>query len=114
MRYWMADNFAIQAVLRSLPPRYEELVDEYVIKSDSLLFNDFLVEIKDVEVEPIEGEINDTQGIFDIQVIIVISYTCLYYKYLMLMSCFIETAPEYNKIAAEYDMMLRNDGKQIG
>jgi hypothetical protein len=29
------------------------------------------------------------------------------------MSCFIETAPEYNKIAAEYDMMLQNDGKKI-
>ena len=109
--YWMADHFAIQTVLRSLPPSYEELVDEYILKSDFLLFNDFLVEIKDVEVEPIEGEIDDTQGIFDIQVIIVISYTWLNYKYLMLMSCFIQTAPEYNKIAAEYDMMLRNDGK---
>ena len=68
----------------------EELVDEYIIKGDSLLFNDFLVEIKDVEVEPIEGEIDDTQGIFDIQVIIVISCTWLYYKYLMLMSCLLK------------------------
>ena len=74
--YWMADCFAIHAVLRSLPPSYEELVNEYVIKSESLLFNDFLVEIKDVKVEPIEGEIDDTLGIFDIQVINVISCTC--------------------------------------
>ena len=74
--HWMADTFAIQAVLCSLPPSYKELVDEYVIKSESLLFTDFLVEIKDMKVEPIEGEIDDTQGIFDIQVRIVISYTC--------------------------------------
>ena len=88
--YWMADTFAIQAVLRSLPPSYKELVDEYVIKSESLLITDFLVEIKDVKVEPIEGEIDDTQGIFDIRVIIVISCTWLYYKYLMLMSCLLK------------------------
>ena len=71
----MADHFAIKAVLHSLPPSYEELVDEYILKSDFLLFNDFLVEIKDVEVEPIEGEIDDTQGLI-YKVIIVISYTC--------------------------------------
>ena len=88
--YWMWDTFAIYAVLRSLHPSYEELVDEYVIKADSILFNDFLVEIKDVKVELIEGEIDDTQGIFDIRVIIVISCTLLYYKYLMLMSCLLK------------------------
>ena len=43
-----------------------------------------------VKVELIEGEIDDTQGIFDIQVIIVISCTWLYYKYLMLMSCLLK------------------------
>ena len=80
--YWMADTFAIQAVLRSLPPSYEELVDEYILKSDFLLFNDFLVEIKDVEVEPIEGEIDDTQGIFDIQ-----SYNC-YFLHLLILKVF--------------------------
>ena len=58
--------------------------------SINFLFNDFLVEIKDVEVKLVEGEIDDTQGIFDIQVIIVISYTWLYYKYLMLMSCLLK------------------------
>ena len=58
--------------------------------SVNFLFNDFLVEIKDVEVKLVEGEIDDTQGIFDIQVIIVISCTWLYYKYLMLMSCLLK------------------------
>ena len=56
----------------------------------NFLFNDFLVEIKDVEVKLVEGEIDDTQGIFDIQVIIVIFCTWLYYKYLMLMSCLLK------------------------
>ena len=47
--HWMADTFALHAVLRSLPPSYKELVDEYVVKSESILFNDFLVEeIEDV------------------------------------------------------------------
>ena len=85
--YWMADTFAIHAVLRSLPPSFEKVVDEYVIKADSILFTDFLAEIKGVKVELIEGEIDDTEGIFDIRVIIVISCILLYYKYLMLMSC---------------------------
>ena len=58
--------------------------------SINFLFNDFLVEIKDVEVKLVEGEIDDTQGIFDIQVIIVISCTWLYYKYLMLMFCLLK------------------------
>ena len=58
--------------------------------SINFLFNNFLVEINDVEVKLIEGEIDDTQGIFDIQVIIVISCTWLYYKYLMLMSCLLK------------------------
>ena len=58
--------------------------------SINFLFNDFLVEINDVEVKLIEGEIDDTQGIFDIRVIIVISCTLLYYKYLMLMSCLLK------------------------
>ena len=86
----MADTFAIHAVLRSLPPSFEKVVDEYVIKADSILFTDFLAEIKGVKVELIEGEIDDTQGIFDIRVIIVISCTLLYYKYLMLMSCLLK------------------------
>ena len=88
--YWMADTFAIHAVLRSLPPSFEKVVDEYVIKADSILFTDFLAEIKGVKVELIEGEIDDTEGIFDIRVIIVISCTLLYYKYLMLMSCLLK------------------------
>ena len=61
-----------------------------LLMSINFLFNDFLVEIKDVEVKLVEGEIDDTQGIFDIQVIIVISCTWLYYKYLMLMSCLLK------------------------
>ena len=61
-----------------------------LLMSINFLFNDFLVEINDVEVKFIEGEIDDTQGIFDIQVIIVISCTWLYYKYLMLMSCLLK------------------------
>ena len=44
--------------------------------SINFLFNDFLVEINDVEVKFIEGEIDDTQGIFDIRVIIVIFALC--------------------------------------
>ena len=86
----MAETFAIQAVLRSLAPSFEEVVDEYVIKADSIFFHYFLVEIKDVKVELIEVEIDDTQGIFHIQVIIFISCTLLYYNYLTLIFCLLK------------------------
>ena len=76
--YLMADAFAITIVLRSLPPSYEEHVRGYVVKSESLTLYQFISRFRNVKVDPIEAEIIDPYGIFDIQIYkcIVFQYTC--------------------------------------
>ena len=82
--YWMADSCAIAAALASLPPSYEKHVRGYAIRRDTMTFFQFISQFRSVKVEPIEGEIFDTIGIFDIQ-----SYKCILHvildeKHLML------------------------------
>jgi len=57
--YWMADELAIDGVLRSLPPSYKESVLGYVMRRDSLTFHEFLAELRTLKVEPIAGEVID-------------------------------------------------------
>ena len=64
---------AINTMLHSLPPSYRDLVHGYVGRGESLQLFEFMVSLRDVEVEPIEGEIVDGEGIFDILVINVCS-----------------------------------------
>ena len=68
----MADSCAIATVLISLPPSYEKHVRGYAIRRDTTTFFEFISQFKSVKVEPIEGEIFDVAGIFDIQ-----SYKCI-------------------------------------
>ena len=64
----MDDNFAIDGVLRSLPPGYKNVVSSYVMRGDSINFHEFQDELYILKVEPIAGEIIDGAGIFDIHV----------------------------------------------
>ena len=62
--YWTTEECAINTVLHSLPPSYRDLVHDYVGRGESLKFFEFMVNLRDVEVEPIEGEIVDGEGIY--------------------------------------------------
>ena len=67
--YWMTDEFAIDGVLRSLPPSYKNFVIGYVMRGESFTFHEFLAKLRTLKVDPIAGEVIDGEGIFDIQVI---------------------------------------------
>ena len=62
--YWTTEESAINTVLHSLPPSYRDLVHGYVGRGESLQFFEFIVSLRDVEVEPIKGEIVDGEGIY--------------------------------------------------
>ena len=62
--YWTTEESAINTVLHSLPPSYTDFVHDYVGRGESLQFYEFMVNLWDLEVEPIEGEIVDGEGIF--------------------------------------------------
>jgi hypothetical protein len=61
--YWTTEESAINTVLHSLPPSYTDFVHDYVGRGESLQFFEFMVNLRDLEVEPIEGEIVDGEGI---------------------------------------------------
>ena len=65
--YWMTDTFGISVILRSLPPSYKSFVESYVMSGESVELPEFLEMVRNVQVEPIEGEIVDETGIYDIQ-----------------------------------------------
>ena len=54
--YGMADDFAIEGVLHSLPPSYKDLVTSYLVRGELFAFQDFLVELWKAKMEPIAGE----------------------------------------------------------
>ena len=60
-------------VLHSLPPSYRDYVHGYVGSGESSHFFEFMINLRDLRVEPIEGEIIDGEGIYDIHVINVYS-----------------------------------------
>ena len=67
--YWIRDEFAVEGVLRSLPPSYKSVVLGYVMRRDSITFHELLAELSTLKVEPIAGEVVDVEGIFYIHVI---------------------------------------------
>ena len=67
--YWTKDIFGISVILRSLPPSYKSFVESYVMGGESVELLEFLEMVRNVQVEPIEGEIVDVTGIFDIQML---------------------------------------------
>jgi hypothetical protein len=104
--YWMADSCAITAALMSLTPSYEEHVQSYAVRIETMSFLEFISQFKSVKVEPIEGELFDATGIFDIR-----SYECILpvildEKYFDTYSVY-ETGPEDYKYQKTYDMTKR-------
>jgi hypothetical protein len=75
LEYEIINAFTKSMVLRSLPPSYRGFVESFVKGNEAVNFHQLLGRIKIHEVEPVQGEIIDLDGIFDIQ----------YYK------CFINT-----------------------
>src|ERR1041385_5430766 len=61
--YGTTDESAIYTVLHSLPPSYTDHVHGYVGRGESLEFSDFMDRLRYLEVEPIEGEVVDGEGI---------------------------------------------------
>jgi hypothetical protein len=64
--YEMTDALANSAVLRSFPPSNRDFVKRFVKKGEAVTFHQLLVRFRTLKVEPIEGEIVDPSGIFDI------------------------------------------------
>src|SRR4051812_792998 len=62
--YWTTDESAIYTLLHSLPPSYTDHVHGYVDRGESLEFSDFMDRLQYLEVEPIEGEVVDGEGIY--------------------------------------------------
>ena len=76
--YWTTnkstiEEFAINAVLHSLPLSYNDYVHGYVGRGYNTYFRNFMINLLDAKVAPIEGEIVDGEGIFDILIINVCS-----------------------------------------
>ena len=59
MDYEMTDDFAIHVVLRSLTQSYNKVVEGVVMKGESVTFMQFMMRLRNVKVEPIEGELID-------------------------------------------------------
>ena len=91
--YWMTDALAIDAVLFSLPPSYKDVVADYVMRGESFTFHEFLARLRTVKVKPIEGEVIDGEGIFDIQVINVFMLNTYssFHEYLILIPVLLKT-----------------------
>ena len=56
-------------MLRSLPLSYENFVRDFVMKGEQFPFFTFLERLRTAKVEPVEAEIIDPEGIYDIQII---------------------------------------------
>jgi hypothetical protein len=67
LEYEITDALANSAVLQSLPPNYREFVKGFVMMGEVVTFDQLLARVRTLKVEPIDGEIVDPTGIFDIQ-----------------------------------------------
>ena len=65
----MADELAMDVVLRSLPLSYKNYARVFVMKGEEFTFFAFLNRLRTAKVEPVEAEIIDPEGIYDIQII---------------------------------------------
>src|SRR3954462_4988214 len=87
--YETTHESAIYTVLHSLPPSYTDHVHGYVGRGESLEFSDFMDRLPYLEVEPIEGEVVDGEGIYLIYFINVYSlYTTLVVNEYMILILF--------------------------
>ena len=61
--YLMTNEFAIDGVLRLLPPIFKNYVRDYVMGRDSITLCEFVSRLRHVKVEPIAGEVESAEGI---------------------------------------------------
>ena len=73
--YWMTDELAVDVVLRLLPPSNKDYVRGVAMKREPFSSFTFPTRLRTTKVEPIEAEIIDPEGIFDIQAIIFFPFT---------------------------------------
>ena len=73
MENWTDHSNLIDGVLASLPPSYANVVKEYVLGGNTLYFRQFLEWLKTKQIAPMQVEVIDLAGIFDIQVTNVVS-----------------------------------------
>ena len=73
--YWMADEWAMDIVLRSLPISYKSFVRDFVMKGEQFPFFTSMERLRTAKVEPVEAEIVDPEGIYDIQIYKCFSFT---------------------------------------
>ena len=66
MDHWIPTDFAVNVLLRSLPPSYSNFVEGYVKAGAWASFHQVLSRIQDQKVESVAGEVIDEKGIFDI------------------------------------------------
>jgi hypothetical protein len=67
LKYEVTHAFAKSMVLRSLPPSYIGFVESFVKENEAVNFHQLLGRIRIHEEEPVQVEIIDLEGIFDIQ-----------------------------------------------
>jgi hypothetical protein len=65
--YEISDASANRKILCSSPPCYRRFVEEFVMGGESITFHGLVARVRTLKVEPIEGEIVDPSGRFDIQ-----------------------------------------------
>jgi hypothetical protein len=63
------DPIANGAVLRSLPPRYRSFVEEFVMGGEMVTFHELVAMVRYLKVDCIRGEIINSTGICDIQML---------------------------------------------
>ena len=64
--YWLDDPFAIDVLLRSLPPSYEGHVRSSIMSGDTeaLDLHESILCFRNIKVEPITGEVIDDKDIY--------------------------------------------------
>ena len=60
----MPDEFAIDGLLRSLPPSFKNFVRDFVKERDSITYPELVSRLRRIERIPIEREIDNAEGIF--------------------------------------------------
>jgi hypothetical protein len=109
MNYLVTDELAIDVVLQSLPPSYNEFIKSYLMtRHDEISFYQCIVQLRRLNVEPIAGEVVDPTGIFDMQCYIYFINTYCSFEYMMLILVFLKQ-DLWSEVFMEVMMMVHGD-----
>ena len=62
--HWIPTDLAVSVLPRSLPPSYSSYVDGFVQEGAWASFDQVMEQIRNLEVDPMAGEVIEGQGIF--------------------------------------------------